>query len=136
MIVEAESSVSASEGDDFEEADDSENNIKQLRARRHALANKLAQQQKRRDKIQVWHSCYNIINNKNTILMLTKMHSVQAVLQTGGQLELEVQPFFLVPDTNAFIDHLDGLKKLLQCSTYIIVVPLIGEKRFSRTMTT
>lgn len=101
VIVEEESSVSASEGDeDIEEAGDSENDIKQLRARRHVLANKLAQQQKRRDKIQ-------------------------AVLQTGGQLELEVQPFFLVPDTNAFIDHLDGLKKLLQCGTYIIVVPLI-----------
>ncbi|XP_072301913.1 telomerase-binding protein EST1A [Eucyclogobius newberryi] len=100
VIVEAESSVSASEGDEIEEADDGENGIKQLRARRHALVNKLAQEQKRRDKIQ-------------------------AVLQTGGQLELEVQPFFLVPDTNTFIDHLDGLKKLLQSGTYIIVVPLI-----------
>lgn len=51
----------------------------------------------------------------------------QAVLQTGGQLELEVRPLFLVPDTNGFIDHLGGLKKLLQCGTYIIVVPLIGK---------
>lgn len=49
------------------------------------------------------------------------------MLQTGGQLELEVRPLFLVPDTNGFIDHLSGLKKLLQCGTYIIVVPLIGE---------
>ncbi|XP_047234758.1 telomerase-binding protein EST1A isoform X3 [Girardinichthys multiradiatus] len=100
VILEAESSLSASEEEDFEEAGDSENGIKELKARRHALANKLAQQQKRRDKIQ-------------------------AVLQTGGQLELEVRPLFLVPDTNGFIDHLDGLKKLLQCGTYIIVVPLI-----------
>lgn len=52
----------------------------------------------------------------------------QAVLQTGGQLELEVRPLFLVPDTNGFIDHLGGLRKLLQCGTYIIVVPLIGKK--------
>lgn len=51
----------------------------------------------------------------------------QAVLQTGGQLELEVRPLFLVPDTNGFIDHLGGLKKLLQSGTYIIVVPLIGK---------
>lgn len=51
----------------------------------------------------------------------------QAVLQTGGQLELEVRPLFLVPDTNGFIDHLGGLKKLLQCGTYIVVVPLIGK---------
>lgn len=53
VIVEAESSLSASEGEDGEEAGDSENDIRQLKARRHALANKLAQQQKRRDKIQV-----------------------------------------------------------------------------------
>lgn len=51
VIIEAESSLSASEGD--EEAGDSENDIRQLKARRHALANKLAQQQKRKDKIQV-----------------------------------------------------------------------------------
>ncbi|XP_043996756.1 telomerase-binding protein EST1A isoform X3 [Gambusia affinis] len=101
VILEAESSLSGSEEEeDFEEAGESENDIKELKARRHALANKLAQQQKRRDKIQ-------------------------AVLQTGGQLELEVRPLFLVPDTNCFIDHLDRLKNLLQCGTYIIVVPLI-----------
>ncbi|XP_026184534.1 telomerase-binding protein EST1A isoform X2 [Mastacembelus armatus] len=101
VIVEAESSLSTSEGEeDAEEAGDSESDIRQLKARRHALASKLAQQQKRRDKIQ-------------------------AVLQTGGQLELEVRPVFLVPDTNGFIDHLEGLKKLLQCGAYIIVVPLI-----------
>ncbi|XP_029303752.1 telomerase-binding protein EST1A [Cottoperca gobio] len=101
VIVEAESSLSASEGEeDAEEAGDSENDIRQLKARRNVLTNKLAQQQKRRDKIQ-------------------------AVLQTGGQLELEVRPLFLVPDTNGFIDHLGGLKRLLQCGTYIIVLPLI-----------
>ncbi|XP_062289257.1 telomerase-binding protein EST1A [Scomber scombrus] len=99
VIVEAESSLSASEEEEDVEAGDSENDIRQLKARRHVLTNKLAQQQKRRDKIQ-------------------------AVLQTGGQLELEVRPLFLVPDTNGFIDHLGGLKKLL-CGTYIIVVPLI-----------
>jgi len=51
----------------------------------------------------------------------------QAVLQFTGQLELEVRPLFLVPDTNGFIDHLGGLKKLLECGIYIIVVPLIGK---------
>lgn len=57
----------------------------------------------------------------------------QAVLQTGGQLELEVRPLFLVPDTNGFIDHLGGLKTLLQSGTYIIVVPLIGKtERFKK----
>ncbi|XP_068187613.1 telomerase-binding protein EST1A [Antennarius striatus] len=101
VIVEADSSLSTSEGEEEnEEMGESENDIRQLKARRHALANKLAQQQRRRDKIQ-------------------------AVLQTSGQLELEVRPLFLVPDTNGFIDHLGGLKKLLQCGTYIVVVPLI-----------
>lgn len=58
--------------------------------------------------------------------MFLSMYPLQAVLQTGGQLELEVRPLFLVPDTNGFIDHLGGLMKLLQCGIYIIVVPLIG----------
>uniref|UniRef100_A0A674C7F7 Telomerase-binding protein EST1A n=1 Tax=Salmo trutta TaxID=8032 RepID=A0A674C7F7_SALTR len=91
----AESSVS--EGD---EGGGSEDDIRELRARHSALTNRLAQQQRRRDKIQ-------------------------AVLQTCGQLELEVRPLFLVPDTNAFIDHLTSLKTLLQSGTYILVVPLI-----------
>ncbi|KAI4871334.1 hypothetical protein NFI96_003129 [Prochilodus magdalenae] len=101
VIVE-ESSLSASEGemDGEVEGDGSEDDIRELRARRHALAHKLAQQQKRRDKIQ-------------------------AVLKTGGQLELEIRPFYLVPDTNCFIDHLEGLRKLLACGTYVLVVPLI-----------
>ncbi len=50
VIVE-ESSLSASEGEI--DGDGSEDDIRELRARRHALAHKLAQQQKRRDKIQV-----------------------------------------------------------------------------------
>ncbi|XP_062869645.1 telomerase-binding protein EST1A isoform X2 [Trichomycterus rosablanca] len=101
VIVE-ENSLSASEGemDAGMDGDGNEDDIRELRARRHALAHRLAQQQKRRDKIQ-------------------------AVLQTGGQLELEIRPFYLVPDTNAFIDHLEGLEKLLACRSYVVVVPLI-----------
>ncbi|KAL0994823.1 hypothetical protein UPYG_G00127600 [Umbra pygmaea] len=97
VIVEAESSMSEGDGD---EAGGSEDDIKELRARRSVLTTKLAQQQKRRDKIQ-------------------------AVLQTCGQVEMEVRPVFLVLDTNGFIDHLSGLKTLLQSGTYILVVPLI-----------
>ncbi|CAL8282263.1 unnamed protein product [Arctogadus glacialis] len=94
VIVEAESSLSTSE--DGEAEDD----IRELRARRSVLTNQLAEQQKRRDKIQ-------------------------AVLQTGGQLQLEVRPYYLVPDTNGFIDHLDGLRTLLRSAAYVLVVPLI-----------
>ncbi|KAG7249008.1 hypothetical protein CRUP_032155 [Coryphaenoides rupestris] len=96
VIVEAESSLSEEEEEEEEEAageeGDSESDIRELRARRSVLTNRLAEQQKRRDKIQV---------------------------------ELEVRPYFLVPDTNGFIDHLDGLKTLLQSTVYILVVPLI-----------
>lgn len=43
------------------------------------------------------------------------------------QIEIEITPVFLVPDTNGFIDHLPGLVKLLETRLYIIVVPLIGK---------
>ncbi|KAL4647573.1 telomerase-binding protein EST1A isoform X1 [Arapaima gigas] len=98
VIVEAESSQS--EGEVEGDGSASEDDIRELRARRHALAHKLALQQKRQDKIQ-------------------------AVLQTCRQLEIEIRPVFLVPDTNCFIDHLAGLQNLLACGLYIIVVPLI-----------
>ena len=51
--MEAESSLSASEDGDAEDGD-AEDDIRELRARRSVLTNKLAEQQKRRDKIQVW----------------------------------------------------------------------------------
>uniref|UniRef100_UPI00398F2779 telomerase-binding protein EST1A isoform X2 n=1 Tax=Pristiophorus japonicus TaxID=55135 RepID=UPI00398F2779 len=41
------------------------------------------------------------------------------------QIEIEITPVFLVPDTNGFIDHLPSLVRLLDCRLYIIVVPLI-----------
>ncbi|XP_051902985.1 telomerase-binding protein EST1A [Hippocampus zosterae] len=101
VIVESVSEGEENDDGEAEEAaGDDESDIRQLKARRHALANKLVQQQKRRQKIQ-------------------------AVLQTSGQLQLEVRPVFLVPDTNGFIDHLVALKKLLQCGSYVVVVPLI-----------
>ncbi|KAI5608201.1 telomerase-binding protein EST1A, partial [Silurus asotus] len=101
MIME-DISLSTSEGEIDEGMDDNddENDIRELRARRCALVHKLAEQQKRIEKIK-------------------------AVLQTGSQLELQIRPFYLVPDTNCFIDHLEGLKRLLVCGTYILVVPLI-----------
>ncbi|XP_077596557.1 telomerase-binding protein EST1A isoform X2 [Stigmatopora nigra] len=101
----AESSEEEDGEDDEEEEDDATaedgpSDIKLLKARRHALANELAQQQKRQQKIE-------------------------AVLRTSRQLQLEVRPLFLVPDTNGFIDHLAALQALLRCGSYIVVVPLI-----------
>ncbi|XP_061104206.1 telomerase-binding protein EST1A [Conger conger] len=100
VVVEAESSQSEGDVELEGEVSGSEDDFRELRARRHALTHELAQQQRRRDKIQ-------------------------AVLQTCRQLELEIRPLFLVPDTNGFIDHLGGLKKLMSCGLYILVVPLI-----------
>lgn len=73
VIVEATSSLSASGEEDFEETGDSENDIRELKARRHALANKLAQQQKRRDKIQVKQAdWFNLKNHASKVVFSLK----------------------------------------------------------------
>ncbi|XP_070591614.1 telomerase-binding protein EST1A isoform X2 [Erythrolamprus reginae] len=91
--------------DDSEEAEGSggELDIRELRAKKQALSRKVAEQQRRQDKIQ-------------------------AVLKDQAQvrqMELEIRPVFLVPDTNGFVDHLSSLAKLLECRHFILVVPLI-----------
>ncbi|VDI27240.1 protein SMG6 [Mytilus galloprovincialis] len=40
-------------------------------------------------------------------------------------IEVEIHPIFLVPDTNCFIDHLPGLKKLILSKKFTITVPLV-----------
>ncbi|XP_043574825.1 telomerase-binding protein EST1A [Chiloscyllium plagiosum] len=80
-----------------------EDDIKELRAKKQALTKRFAEQQRRQEKIQ-------------------------AVLEDQTfkrQIEIEITPVFLVPDTNGFIDHLPSLVRLLDCKLYIIVVPLI-----------
>ncbi|XP_043858978.1 telomerase-binding protein EST1A [Dromiciops gliroides] len=94
--------------EDFEEDSEAEGSggeydIRELRARKLALARKIAEQQRRQEKIQ-------------------------AVLEDQSQMrqmELEIRPLFLVPDTNGFIDHLASLARLLESRKYILVVPLI-----------
>ncbi|XP_049716608.1 telomerase-binding protein EST1A isoform X1 [Elephas maximus indicus] len=94
--------------EDFEEDSEAEgsggeDDIRELRAKKVALARKIAEQQRRQEKIQ-------------------------AVLEDQSQMrqmELEIRPLFLVPDTNGFIDHLASLARLLESRKYILVVPLI-----------
>ncbi|XP_064439041.1 telomerase-binding protein EST1A isoform X5 [Mirounga angustirostris] len=94
--------------EDFEEDSEAEgsggeDDIRELRAKKLALARKIAEQQRRQEKIQ-------------------------AVLEDQSQMrqmELEIRPLFLVPDTNGFIDHLASLARLLESRRYILVVPLI-----------
>ncbi|KAJ6657286.1 hypothetical protein lerEdw1_002653, partial [Lerista edwardsae] len=95
--------IEAIEDDSEAEGSGGELDIKELRAKKQALARKVAEQQRRQDKIQ-------------------------AVLKDQAQvrqMELEIRPVFLVPDTNGFIDHLGSLIKLLDCRQFILVVPLI-----------
>ncbi|XP_061460816.1 telomerase-binding protein EST1A isoform X3 [Rhineura floridana] len=95
--------IEAFEDDSEADASGGELDIKELRAKKQALTRKVAEQQRRQEKIQ-------------------------AVLKDQAQvrhMELEIRPVFLVPDTNGFIDHLGSLIKLLDCRQFILVVPLI-----------
>ena len=54
----------------------------------------------------------------------------QAVIEehiSKPRLMFENYPTYLVADTNCFVDHLDGLKAIVGCQAFILVVPLIGK---------
>ncbi|NXA54111.1 EST1A protein, partial [Nothocercus julius] len=95
--------IEAFEDDSEAEGSGGEFDIKELRAKKQALARKVAEQQRRQDKIQA------VLKDQSQV----------------RQMELEIRPVFLVPDTNGFIDHLGSLATLLECRKFILVVPLI-----------
>ncbi|XP_010216739.1 PREDICTED: telomerase-binding protein EST1A [Tinamus guttatus] len=95
--------IEAFEDDSEAEGSGGEFDIKELRAKKQALARKVAEQQRRQDKIQA------VLKDQSQV----------------RQMELEIRPVFLVPDTNGFIDHLSSLATLLECRKFILVVPLI-----------
>ncbi|KAM6239188.1 telomerase-binding protein EST1A isoform 1-T1 [Spheniscus humboldti] len=95
--------IEAFEDDSEAEGSGGEMDIKELRAKKQALARKVAEQQRRQDKIQA------VLKDQSQM----------------RQMELEIRPVFLVPDTNGFIDHLSSLTVLLDCRKFILVVPLI-----------
>ncbi|NXN96868.1 EST1A protein, partial [Rhinopomastus cyanomelas] len=95
--------IEAFEDDSEAEVSGGEMDIKELRAKKQALARKVAEQQRRQDKIQA------VLKDQSQM----------------RQMELEIRPVFLVPDTNGFIDHLSSLITLLDCRKFILVVPLI-----------
>ncbi|XP_030078072.1 telomerase-binding protein EST1A [Microcaecilia unicolor] len=93
--------LEAFQEDSEPEGSGAEYDIKELRAKKQVLSRKVAEQQRRQEKIQ-------------------------AVLEDQMRhIELEISPLFLVPDTNGFIDHLPSLLRLLDSRHYILVVPLI-----------
>ncbi|KAJ7397017.1 hypothetical protein BTVI_139186 [Pitangus sulphuratus] len=95
--------IEAFEDDSETEGSGGEMDIKELRAKKQALARKVAEQQRRQDKIQA------VLKDQSQM----------------RQMEVEIRPVFLVPDTNGFIDHLSSLVTLLDCRKFILVVPLI-----------
>ncbi|XP_057667443.1 telomerase-binding protein EST1A isoform X1 [Diorhabda carinulata] len=45
--------------------------------------------------------------------------------QSVVSVHVEVRPKYLVPDTNCFIDHLTGIRKIAQTHTYTLMVPIV-----------
>ena len=43
-------------------------------------------------------------------------------------LVLEINPQYLVPDTNCFIDHLPGLQYIVESRYFTVVIPLVGKQ--------
>jgi protein SMG6 len=84
--------------------DDSEQSIllNDLKEKRRLLKAKMQEQQKRE-----------------------KSHQSIIEMSVQRQLELEIHPKFIVPDTNCFIDHLNLIDRILATSYYIVVVPLL-----------
>ncbi|RWS15315.1 telomerase-binding protein EST1A-like protein [Dinothrombium tinctorium] len=50
---------------------------------------------------------------------------LNAVLRKEKRTRMVIQPRFLIPDTNCFIDHLSKLQNLIQCGFYEIIIPLV-----------
>ncbi|CAH1977497.1 unnamed protein product [Acanthoscelides obtectus] len=54
------------------------------------------------------------------------MQRVQKILsQSVVSVHMEIWPKYLVPDTNCFIDHLEGIKVIAQAHCYTLMVPII-----------
>jgi protein SMG6 len=54
-----------------------------------------------------------------------KQNKINVLDHLQRQIELEIRPKFIVPDTNCFVDHLDLINKILTTNYYILVVPLL-----------
>ncbi|XP_014678897.1 PREDICTED: telomerase-binding protein EST1A-like [Priapulus caudatus] len=74
------------------------------------------------------------LKRKKQVLERRKLRHEQQGKQRTAVLEKEKQerlaevivcPYFLVPDTNCFIDHLAGLQRVVAARCYTLVVPLV-----------
>ncbi|XP_063966435.1 telomerase-binding protein EST1A-like [Lytechinus pictus] len=53
---------------------------------------------------------------------------IQAIVESHRSqrlLEIVIKPYYLIPDTNCFIDHLPAIQRLVLCQRYLMVVPLV-----------
>jgi len=92
-----------SEEEELDSGDEMEKDLKQLKAKKDALKKQVEVHRKREDK-------------------------AKAVIEehiSKPRLMFENYPTFLVADTNCFVDHLDGLKAIVGCQDFTLVVPLI-----------
>ncbi|XP_067120587.1 telomerase-binding protein EST1A [Centruroides vittatus] len=80
-----------------------ESDIQELWSRKEALRKTKAQQDRYRAKIQA--------------VLQEHRHKRPTVL--------EVRPHYLIPDTNCFIDHLEGLKSVVSSTHFVLVVPIV-----------
>lgn len=61
------------------------------------------------------------------VLMLLVFPCQDIIRQSAVEVEIEVRPHFIVPDTNCFVDHLPQLRVLAGGQTFQLMVPVVGE---------
>ena len=91
-----------------EDADEGGEEISELRRRRAALECKLT----RLNRLEAWR----------------QLAVRQAAAGGPRGVEIEVRPVYILPDTNCYIDWLEGVARLTQpSSNYTVLVPIVGE---------
>ncbi|XP_032220380.1 telomerase-binding protein EST1A [Nematostella vectensis] len=89
--------------DAYYSGDEENKGFQQLKAKKDALAREVEAHQERHDKAKA-------LVHEN----ISRPH-----------LMLENYPTYLVPDTNCFVDHLDGLSAIVHSGEFVLVVPLV-----------
>ncbi|XP_068678866.1 telomerase-binding protein EST1A-like [Montipora foliosa] len=96
VIIESEEEL-------LDSGDEMEKDLKKLKAKKDALKKQVQINKQREDK-------------------------AKAVIEehiSKPRLMFENYPAYLVPDTNCFVNHLDGLKAIVGCQDFTLVIPLI-----------
>ena len=89
--------------EDIDSDEDLSSPVRELKAKKHALTKEILNQQQLEEEAQ----------------------AVLAEHSSKPTLVLEVNPQYLVPDTNCFIDHLSGLQYIVESRYFTVVIPLV-----------